>query len=202
MGLLRIGDKVISNDRLTSLIEQILKRRSVGATQEEVAAEFRIQRSFVSNLEGLGEVRRGKRVAIVGFPISNKAEVQEIGEEHAVDWIYLMSEEERMEFAESKSGVDIFNEVLSVLANLKDFDVVIVIASDWRISVLEKILDREVFGIPLGHSPITESKVVDLRLLREILSSVCEGKKNGERGRQRKFRIFKKRPRGRSRSPR
>ncbi|MCL4499757.1 MAG: helix-turn-helix transcriptional regulator [Chloroflexi bacterium] len=200
MGLHRIGDKIISNDRLASLIEEILKRRSAGATQEEVASKFGIQRSFVSNLEGLGEVRRGRRIAVVGFPISNKEEVDALANEFAVDYVYLMNEDERVEFALKKSGAEIFNEVLSMLANLKGFDVVIVMASDWRISTLQKILDREVYGIPIGRSPITESKRVDPAVLREVLASVAEGK-IGERGRQRKFRIFKKESRGRSGSP-
>lgn len=200
MGLLRIGDKLISHDRLLGLIDKILERRAVGATQEEVATEFGIQRSFVSNLEGLGEVRRGQRLAIVGFPISNKSEIQAMADEFAVDFVYVMSEEERVAIASRKSGVEIFNDVLSILASLKDFDVVILIASDQRISTIEKILDREVFGISLGQSPLTESKSVDIDLLREVLSSIFEGEEGSERGRKRKFRIFKKESRGRGRS--
>lgn len=199
MKLLRIGDKVISGERLSYLIEEILERRAVGATQEEVAAEFGIQRSFVSNLEGLGEVRRGRRIAIVGFPIANKDEIEKVAEEFAIDHVYLMSEAERLDHAANHSGADIFNEVLNVLAGLKDFDVVIIMASDKRISQLEKILDREVFGIPIGRSPIKESKTVDPQLLREVLSSISEREKNGERGSKRKLRIFKKGSRGRSR---
>lgn len=199
MGLLRIGDKVISRDRLTAVVESILKRRSDGATQEEVAAEFGIQRSFVSNLEGLGEIRRGQRIAIVGFPISNKEEIERLAEEFAVEYVYLMSEEERVEFAAKRSGAEVFNEVLSVLASLRDFDVVVVMASDWRISLLEKILDKDVFGIPIGRSPITESKKADIKLLREVLLSMTGRDKRDEKGGKRKFRIFKKGSRGRSR---
>ncbi|MHB0977560.1 MAG: transcriptional regulator [Candidatus Aquicultorales bacterium] len=200
MGLLRIGDKVISNDRLASMIDQILARRSVGATQEEVASEFGIQRSFVSNLEGLGEVRRGRKVGIVGFPISNKEEVELLASEFAIDYVYLMNEEERVEFGRRHSGAEVFNEVLAVLAELKRYDTVVIMASDWRISTLGKILDRDVYGIPIGQSPITESKVVDTSQLREILASVVGDDGRSERGRKRKFRIFKKESRGRSRS--
>lgn len=193
MRLLRIGDKIVDRDRLVNLISEILHRRAIGATQQEVAVAMGLERAFVSHLEGLGEVRRGNRIAVVGFPIANKEELENIARAFAVDFIYFLSEKERREYVRRRSGTEIFNELLELLAGLKDYDVVLFIASDKRIAALEKILDREIIGIPLGNSPIKRDRKLKPGILYDVLSNITEGKKlNSEEGSKRKLRIFKK----------
>lgn len=198
--LLRIGDKVISLDRLTNLVGEILHRRSTGSTQQEVAAGLGVDRAFVSHLEKLGEVRRGKSVALVGFPVGNKAEIEEVAREAGVDFTFLLTQEERTGLASGQNGANIFNMVLSTIAQIRGYETVVFMGSDRRISEMEKILGREVIGVNLGHSPLKDSKVVDLAELRNLLASLTEGAGRREKGRWSKSRIFKKRPRGRTRT--
>jgi hypothetical protein len=169
--LIRIGDKVVSRSKLTDAIDAILEDRSAGATQEEAARTAGVQRSFVSILETVGEVRRGPRVALVGFPIANCDEVHALAAKHAVDFVLVLRQSER-ESIESGSSADVFNRLLETLSVLRDFDTLIFIASDWRIRTIERILGTEVVGIPLGTTPIREDKAVDLAQLDEVLSAV------------------------------
>ena len=176
MRLYRIGDKVVSREKLFDALDEILADREAGATQEEIARSFNVQRTFVSFLESLGEIRRGPRVALVGFPIENAEEVRELAASKGLDFVVIISQNER-ESIESSSGADVFNRLLETLATLRDHDVVILIASDWRIRLIEKILGAEAIGIPLGPSPIREDVAVDLEELETLLDSVLESHK-------------------------
>jgi len=198
MRLVRIGDKLVDRDRLSNIITEILHRRAVGATQQEVALSMGVERSFVSHLEGLAEVRRGNRIAVIGLPIANKDDIENVAQDFAVDFVYILSEAERKEYVGRKSGAEIFNELLDILASLKDYDVVIFLASDKRIATMEKILDREIIGVPIGNSPIRRDRKVDPKMLYDVLTNVTEGKEPGDEAySKRKFRIFKKKPQGR-----
>jgi predicted XRE-type DNA-binding protein len=59
MDILRIGTKVIDRHRVHEHVDQALDLRSTGMSQQEVAAALGTERSFISRLEGLGEIRRG-----------------------------------------------------------------------------------------------------------------------------------------------
>jgi len=169
--LYRIGDKIVSREKLADAVNEILEDREAGATQEEVARTHSVQRSFVSFLESLGEVRRGARVALVGFPVANAEEVKQLAEDKAVDFVLVFSQAER-EGIESGSVSDVFNRLLETLATLRDYDVIVLIASDWRIELIERILGREVVAIELGHSPLREDVPVDLTELEQLLTDV------------------------------
>jgi hypothetical protein len=171
MRLFRIGDKVVSLGKITDAVTAILEDREGGSTQEEVAHSHGVQRSFVSFLESLGEIRRGGRIALVGFPISNTAEVREVAERHAVDFVLVMSQRER-ESIESGPAADMFNQLLETIAALKDYDVLVLLASDWRVRTIEKILGKEVVAIPIGQSPIREDVEVDVQELDAVLASI------------------------------
>ena len=56
----RIGNKIINIDRIERVIQQIVSLREEGYSQSQVARALGVERSFVSKLEGIGEVRRGK----------------------------------------------------------------------------------------------------------------------------------------------
>jgi hypothetical protein len=167
----RIGDKVVSAEKLAEQVDGILTDRERGATQEEAARHHGVQRSFVSWLETLGEIRRGARVAIVGFPIANIAAVKETADRHGVEFTLLMTQAQR-EGMSASAADQVFNQVLETLATLKDFDVLVLLASDWRINLIEKILGREVVAVSLGHSPLTHDVDVDLEELDDILDAV------------------------------
>lgn len=168
----RIGDKLVSMEKLGRILEQILDLRSQGLSQQEVASRFGVDRSFVSRLETLGSVRRGARLAVVGFPIKNKEELQTLLEELGVDYSLLMTNRERWRFVQEKSGIELFNEVMRITAKVRTYDAVILIGSRQRIKWCAALLDKEVVGIELGESPITRDQTVDPDRLRELILAV------------------------------
>jgi len=183
--LYRIGDKVVSEDKLHDAIRAILEEREAGATQEDTARAHSVQRSFVSFLETLGEVRRGDKVALVGFPIANAEEVKNLAQTHSLDFVLVLSQDER-ELIESGDATRVFNQLLETVAALRDYDTLVLIASDWRIRTMERILGTEVIGIPLGASPLRADVSVDLQELDRILASVLSARRgrpsHGRRG--------------------
>jgi hypothetical protein len=183
--LYRIGDKVVSEDKLHDAVGAILEARESGATQEDVAQAHGVQRSFVSFLETLGEVRRGDKVALVGFPIANADEVKALAETHSLDFVLVLSQDER-ESIESGDATRVFNQLLETVAALKHYDTLVLIASDWRIHTMERILGTEVIGIPLGASPLRSDVPVDLDQLDRVLSTVLSARRGrasqGRRG--------------------
>jgi hypothetical protein len=167
----RIGDKVVSRDKLVDQIDAILGDREHGATQHDAASSHGVDRSFVSWLENLGEVRRGKRIALVAFPVANGDEVRRIADEHGIEFVMVLSQSER-EGLENGRADHIFNLVLDTLAALKDYDQVVVLASDWRVGTIEKILGREVIARNLGPSPLRHDVTVDAGELGDLLDAV------------------------------
>jgi hypothetical protein len=183
--LYRIGDKVVSESKLHDAVGSILAAREAGATQEDTAQEHGVQRSFVSFLETLGEVRRGDKVALVGFPIANADDVKKLAESHSLDFVLVLSQDER-ESIESGDATRVFNQLLETVAVLKDYDTLVLMASDWRIRTMERILGTEVIGIPLGASPLRQDVPVDLEELDRVLSTVLSARRGrasqGRRG--------------------
>jgi formyltetrahydrofolate hydrolase len=127
-------------------------------------------------LEGIGEVHKGKDIAVAGFPIKNKDEVISVLEKHGIDFYIIMTEQERREFAESKNGAELINELMALLAKGRSYDVVIVIASDMRSKMLAALLDKEIITINIGHSPLTQDVYIDPALLDSVIESVKDKK--------------------------
>jgi hypothetical protein len=176
MRFFRVGNKVISREKLYEMITEILSERERGATQEQTARTHGVQRSFVSFLESLGEVRRGPRVAVVGFPVKNVEEVEEVAEKYAVEFTLLLSQTERESFAEGSAG-ELLNLALETMAELVDYDVIVLMGSDYRVELFEKILGRPVVPITLGASPITKDQVIDVAELETVLEGVTAPKR-------------------------
>jgi len=103
----RIGDKLISRERLTALIDEILTLRQAGLSQQETALRIGTDRSFISRLETLGEVRKGASVAVVGLPVANKDEILAVTLREGVDFTFILSEDERWSFLQGKSGFEL-----------------------------------------------------------------------------------------------
>lgn len=172
MQFIRIGEKVISKEKLNKEINKIVELRAKGLTQEGVARKLGIERTFVSRLESLGEIRKGKRIALIGFPVKNKEELTRLAEKIGIEYVLLFTQKERFEFIERKNKSELFNEVMEVIVQLSDFDLIIFLGSDMRVPVVEKIFSVQVIGIVIGHSPIKESKYVQPEKIIEIVEQV------------------------------
>ncbi|WP_324669505.1 helix-turn-helix domain-containing protein [Geochorda subterranea] len=171
--LLRIGEKLVSRERLARAIDRMLEMRARGASQQEVAQAFGVDRSFVSRLETLGEVRRGARVAVVGFPVQNPQELGRAAQEAGAEWVWLMTNEERWRYARERPGDQLFNELMEILSRLSHFDRVVFLGSEMRIRLVEAILGSDrVIGVTLGPSPIAADVYVEPERIAAIVSGV------------------------------
>lgn len=167
--LWRIGDKIVNQQKIYHTVDRMLEMRSRGLSQQEVANRLGIDRAVVSRLETLGEVRKGGKIALLGFPIRNREELRAMANQEGVDFVLLLSEKERWEFVESKSGLQLFNDIMDIIATLQQCDVVIILGSNMRIKLVETLLDKEVIGIQIGESPIAEDKYVNPEEVRTII---------------------------------
>ncbi|OPY57598.1 MAG: hypothetical protein A4E55_01525 [Pelotomaculum sp. PtaU1.Bin035] len=174
MELIRLGGKIISRRKIDQVINNILNLRAGGLSQTEVASRLEVDRTLVCRLENLGEIRKGRRLAVFGFPILNKKEIKDVLEREGVDFIFLMSEEERWEFVKQKSGVDLLDSLMDLIAMAHSFDQVLVIGSNQRIKIFEAVLDKEVVGFEIGESPIQEDKYVDPGKILELVRVIRE----------------------------
>ncbi|MDN5345482.1 MAG: hypothetical protein PWQ18_1596 [Clostridia bacterium] len=176
MDLIRIGDKLISRRKIDKVLERVFALRSQGFSQQETARQVGVDRSFISRLETLGEVRRGRRIAVVGFPVANKGELENMLRQEGVEFILLLSDAERWDFVRQKSGLELFNQLMEIVARVRDYDVVIIIGSDYRIKISEALLGREVIGVEIGPSPIRGDRVVDGEELRLLVRRLATDK--------------------------
>jgi len=172
MEFYRIQDKIVSWEKIERTLHKALLMRSRGFSQQETASRLNIDRTFISRLETIGELRKGQTIACVGFPVLNKIEIQEILEAEGVDYSLLMTEQERQDFINLRSGKEVLNELMNLTAQIRTYDIVILMGSDERLKLIEGILDGQVISIELGLSPITEDKWVDPAELKKILRSI------------------------------
>ncbi|MFY9154669.1 MAG: helix-turn-helix transcriptional regulator [Bacillota bacterium] len=169
---MRIGDKLIDKGRLMKTVERILDLRSRGLSQQETADRIGIDRVFVSRLESLGEVRKGGRVALVGFPVGNKDDLYKVAKEEGVDFVLLLDDEERWRFVRDRSGLEVLNEIMAIISKLRVYDVVIFIGSDMRCNLVESILGNRVISVVVGASPIKQDAKIDPEDIRRIIREV------------------------------
>ncbi len=196
MDLIRIGNKLVSREKIITALDMILEERAAGATQREAAHEVDVPRTFVSNLETLGELRQGARIAIIAFPISNGKALRELAVHYGVEFTLIFSQEER-EHAGGNTPADLFNRTLDTIAALQDFDVAIVLASDYRIETIKRILDIETIGICLGTSPLTENIVAPIDEVEALLKGFEEGLENSDEDTDQPGRLKRMRTQGR-----
>jgi len=174
LDLIRIGEKLISKNKIIKAIEDILLARQSGLSQAEVAKKMGIDRSFISRIESLGELRKGRTIGLVGFPIKNVEELKEMAREEGVDFIFLMNDKERWEFVYSKSGIELLNEIMEVISRVRNLDAVIILGSDQRIRLFRALLDNEVIAVEIGKSPMKEDVHVDKEELKALIRSLKE----------------------------
>lgn len=173
MELIRIGEKLISVQKIHNMVEEILQARARGLSQAEVSHEFGLDRALVSRLESLGEVRRGRSIAVIGFPIANGDEISKRTEELGVDFVWLMTDWERRDFAESRSGIELVDEIFRLAKKIRLYDTVILMASNARVRLLAALLDvHSVVPVILGDTPLNRDVVVDVGMLESIIKKV------------------------------
>ncbi len=172
METFRIQDKIISWQKIENTLRKALQMRARGLSQQETADRLLIDRTFISRLEGIGEIRKGQSIACIGFPLQNKKEIKDILEKEGVDFILLMSERERLDFVNQRSGKELLNELMDLTARVRNYEIVIGIGSDERLKLIEGVLDGQFIGVEIGASPLTEDKWVDPQGIRTILRSI------------------------------
>jgi len=166
---MRIGDKVISAAKVQDGLKEIFRLRAQGLSQQEVANQLGLERSFISRLEGLGEVRKGGKLAVIGFPIKNVAELQELLTRYGVEYSILLTEEARWRFIKEKSGLELFNELMRILQELRFYDKVILLGSVQRVKMMSALVGKEALCLELGESPLSEDVYVEPQRLERLL---------------------------------
>ncbi|NMD42243.1 MAG: helix-turn-helix transcriptional regulator [Firmicutes bacterium] len=179
--ILRIGEKLVSVDRVKRLLDRILQLRAEGLSQQEVARRLSIDRSFISRLEALGEVRRGKRVAVIGFPIANKDDLEKICRQLGLEFTLLMTNQERWEMVGGKQALDFFNEVLALITLLRDYEVLVMATSEKWYRLAEALLDCQIFHLGLGPTPVQRDCQVDPVRFQSLLEQVVDDVEKKER---------------------
>lgn len=172
MELQRIGDKMISRAKIDKSIDRILELRARGLSQQEVATKLNIDRTFISRLETLGEVRKGGRVGVIGFPLGNRDELEAVCRDEGVDFMLLMNDEQRWAFVQEKTGIELLNTFMEMVAELREYSTVILFGSDKRLQVFEALLNQNTISITLGPSPIIGDRTYDPDELRKLLRSI------------------------------
>jgi len=172
MNIVRLGNKVIDAERLHLAVDQILQMRQKGFSQQEVADRTGIDRTFISRLESLGEIHKGARTALIGFPLANVRELTEVARAAGVDFILLMSEADRQHFMEDMKSADLINQFMSLIAQVKEYDSIIFIGSDMRIRTIEAILGPKVISWEIGISPLTEDRWINPEQLKQLIQQV------------------------------
>ncbi|PSR21297.1 MAG: transcriptional regulator [Sulfobacillus acidophilus] len=173
MDLVRIGDKLISLQKIHTMVEEIFEARAKGLSQTEVSAQFGLDRTFVSRLETLGEVRRGRSIAVIGMPVANKEELSRLCERLGVDFVWLMTDQERRHFAQSRNGVELVNEIFRLAQKVRSYDTVILMASNARVRLLTALLGvHAVIPLVLGETPLYRDVVVEVNVLESIIKEV------------------------------
>jgi transcriptional regulator len=160
---------------LYSVVDEVLKLRAGGCSQLEAARRLNTERSFISRLEALGEVHRGDRLAVVGFPLAKKEELLAVAKEEGVEYTLILNDEERWRFVDEKSGNELLNEVTQIIAELRTYDAVIFLGSDMRVRIAEAMLGDKVLCVELGSSPIKGDRILEPEHLRRLIqkSQAC-----------------------------
>lgn len=172
MDFYRIQDKMISREKIMAGINRILELRVQGYSQQEAADRLGIDRTFISRLETLGEVRKGRTIAVIGFPVANKQEILDLCSQEGVDFVWIMTESERIEYASGKSGAELLNELMDLIVRVREYDAAVLMASNFRLKLMRGILDKEVITIEIGESPLTEDRPVEPEALKRILRAI------------------------------
>jgi len=165
---IRIGDKIISMDRASALIDKIFDMRSAGSTQEEVAKRLGIERSFISHLEGIGEVRKSKEIAFIGSGVSDPERVERMAGELGFEHVFINSD-----------GMARIEDALGILAVLRDIDYIVFLGPTAEHRLLEIVMDKKIIGIAPENEASLDGVLADFanKRTRRAYRSVRRGEK-------------------------
>lgn len=172
MDFYRIGDKLISTEKAVRTLERIFQLRASGMSQQEVANRVGCDRTLISRLETMAEVRKGGSLAVIGFPLANVEEIKQVCDTLGVEYTLLLNDKERWEFVESMSGQQLLNWLMELMSDMRLYDNVIVIGSDMRIRLAEAILGDMVIGLEIGKSPIKEDIYISPQKLTQVITTI------------------------------
>jgi len=170
--IFRVGEKMISLDKAARLVEKVLEMREKGISQQETAKRLHLDRSFVSRLEAIGEIRKGNRVAVIGFPLENTGQLSEICRSYGLDFYLLLNNRDRWEMVRDQQALDFFNRMFDLIARLREYDTLIMISSERWHQLAEALLDIQIIYINLGPTPIREDRFLDPQQLKKNLDMV------------------------------
>ncbi len=172
INIVRIGSKAINKDKLYQTIDKIMELRSRGVSQQEIADRIGTDRTFVSRLESLGEVRKGESIAFVAFPVKNKQEITDILDRYGVNFYLIMTEDERLAFVREKTGTELLNSIMDLIVQARQCDTVVIFASDKRGKLIEALVDSQVIRRDIGTSPITRDVYIPSQDIIEVMETL------------------------------
>jgi transcriptional regulator with XRE-family HTH domain len=171
MDIIRIGDKLVSLEKIDGMIRHIIKMRSERFSQQEVATKLKLDRTFISRLENIGSVRRGGRLGLISFPVANKAELEALADRYGIEQRLILSNRERWQLVE-QSGIDFFNQVMSVIERFRQCDTVVVFCSSKWNDLAGALLDTQVLAREISSTPVAEDVHVDAVEVEKVLKSL------------------------------
>jgi transcriptional regulator with XRE-family HTH domain len=187
---IKIGDKIISMDRASTLIDKIFAMRSSGSTQEEVAKQLGVERSFISHLEGIGEVRKSKEIAFIGSGVADAGRVESMVSDLNFEHVFINAD-----------GTAHIEDALGVLAILKEIDFIVFLGPATERKLLETVLEKKIVGITLDKEEKLDEVLSEFagKRTRRAYRSVRRGEIKGDakRSGQRKHWIVEPGPRSR-----
>ena len=175
----RIGDKLISLNKVERQIERVLELREQGLSQLETAQKLNLDRSFISRLETCGEIRKGGRVAVIGFPVANADQLTAVCSDYGLDFYLLLNNKERWDMVRDQQALDFFDRMLELVSRLREFDTLVMITSEKWYHLAEALLDVQIIHLNIGPTPVQEDQPVPPERLKDILVSVLESDKGG-----------------------
>ena len=107
--------------------------------------------------------------------MENKLELEQVCQKYGIDYVLLMTDQERWQFVESVNGLALMNQLMEIIASLHEFEVVVMIGSDMRIRLAEAIFGDAVIGVQLGESPIKKDVYYSPDDLEELILSIKGG---------------------------
>ncbi len=170
----RIGEKLISLDKVVRRVEKALEMREIGHSQQEAATRLRLDRSFISRLESIGEIRKGRRVAVIGFPLANGSELIDMCSDYGLDFSMILNDRERWALVQDLQALDFFNRMLEVVTRLREYDTLIMITSEKWYHLAEALLDLQIIFISLGATPISADRTIDPQQLKDVLEQIMQ----------------------------
>lgn len=197
MEFVRIGEKLVNITKIDGTVRRILRMRSEGMSQKEVAGKLQLDRAFISRLETLGSIRRGGRLGLMAFPVSNKDELTALADRYGIEERLILTDHERWRLVQAGSGIDFFNQVMEIIQLFQNCDTVLIFCSTKWYRLAEALLDGEVLGVEIGETPIAGDVYVDPHEVEKLLRPFLEngdGEGIGEESCQYQFGFIETKP--------